>query len=195
MAATAERRRLFFALWPQPPLQAAMAAAASGIARSRALGGREIPPERLHLTLLFLGEVAPEVEKRVVAAAGRIVARPFDLTLDEAGCFFRSKVFWLGASRAPRKLGELADELRKAMAGVGLSPDRKELVPHVTCLRDIRHVIRPVPLAPMVWPVRGFALVHSTLGAQPEYHVVSHWPLQTASASAVKSVQKPGGPE
>jgi len=191
----AETRRLFFALWPDPALQTSMAATAERIARTRAIGGREIPAERLHLTLLFLGDVASDAEKRLVTAAGRLQARPFDLTLDQAGCFFRSKVFWLGPRTVPRKLAELVRALHAAMAGVGLAPDRKDLVPHVTCLRDIRHVIRPVPVDPIVWSVRQFALVHSALGAKPEYHVVSHWPLQTASTSSVKTVQAPGGSE
>ena len=191
----AEARRLFFALWPDPELQESMAATAKRIAGSRAIGGREIPAARLHLTLLFLGDAPSDAEKRLLAAAGRVEGRAFDLTLDQAGCFFRSKVFWLGPSAVPRKLAELGQALHAAMAGVGLAPDRKELVPHVTCLRDIRHVIRPVPVDPLIWPARQFALVHSTLGAKPEYHVVSQWPLQTTSVTNVKTVQGTGGTE
>jgi 2'-5' RNA ligase len=207
-------RRLFFALWPDPALQADIAATAERIGRTRAIGGRVIPAERLHLTLLFLGEVAPDAEKRLLAAADRVEFRPFDLTLDQAGCFFRSKVFWVGPSAVPGKLAELGQALHGAMAGVGLAPDRKELVPHVTCWRDIRHVIRPVPVDPMIWPVRRFALVHSVLGKKgtrpfsggkgpgkgtrplfPQYHVVSQWPLHTPSATNVKTVQAPRGTE
>ena len=191
----AERRRLFFALSPEPALQTTLAVTASTIARSRALGGRDVPADRIHLTLLFLGDVDAAAEQRLITAVGRITARPYDLILDQAGCFFRSKVFWIGASKAPRKLEELAKALRGAAAGIGLAPDAKELVPHLTCVRDIRHVIRPVPITPLVWAVRGFALVHSTLGPQPQYHVVSHWPLQTGPTRSVKTVQAPGGPE
>lgn len=169
-----------------------MAATGERIARVRDIGGRGIPAEKLHLTLLFLGDVPADAEKRLLAAAGRVEARPFDLTLDQMGCFFRSKVFWLGPSAVPRKLTELAGDLHAAMAGVGLAPDRKELVPHVTCRRDIRHVIRPVPVDPVTWPARQFALVHSVAG---QYHVVSQWPLQTASVTNVKTVQAPGGTE
>ena len=175
----ADTRRLFFALWPDPALQAEMAATGERIARTRKLEGRTLTAARLHLTLLFLGEVPPDAEKRLIAAAGRVEGRPFDVTLDQAGCFFRSKTFWLGPSAVPRKLTDLADALHAAMAGVGLAPERKELVPHVTCRRDIGHVIRPVRVDPIVWQVRQFALVHSELGAKPVYHVVSQWPLQT----------------
>lgn len=183
---------MFFALWPDPALQARMAATAKAVASNRAIGGRDLATEGLHLTLLFLGDIAPDAEKRLVTAAGRVKARPFDLTLDQAGCFFRSKVFWLGPRTVPRKLTELAQALQAAMAGVGLAPDYKELVPHVTYLRDIRHVIRPAAVDPIIWPVRQFALVHSAGG---EYHVVSQWPLQNASATKVKTVQATGGTE
>jgi RNA 2',3'-cyclic 3'-phosphodiesterase len=175
----ADKRRLFFALWPEPGLQAAIAKAGTAIARTRAIGGREIPAEKVHLTLLFLGDVAADAEQRVITAAGRISARPFDLTLDQAGCFFRSRVFWLGATAVPKKLMALGEDLRAAMAGVGVSPDPKDLVPHVTCVRDIKHRIREVPVGPIRWQVRSFALVHSALG---QYHVVSHWPLQNAAS-------------
>jgi 2'-5' RNA ligase len=185
-------RRLFFALWPDAALQAAMAATGERIAATRKIEGRKIPPERLHLTLLFLGEVPADAEKRLIAAAGRVEGRAFDVILDRAGCFFRSKVFWLGPQAVPRKLTELAEALHAAMAGVGLAPEHKELVPHVTCRRDIRHVIKPVPVDPVIWQARSFALVDSVAG---QYHVVSHWPLQTASMPSVKTVNSPGGPE
>jgi RNA 2',3'-cyclic 3'-phosphodiesterase len=187
-----------------------MAATGERIARTRKIEGRTIPAERLHLTLLFLGQVAADAEKRLIAAAGRIEGRPFDLILDRAGCFFRSKVFWLGPQAVPRKLTELAEALHAAMAGVGLAPERKELVPHVTCRRDIRHVIKPVPVDPVIWQARSFALVESVAGPPAssktdigrrhlrmarQYHVVSHWPLQNASMPSVKTVQSPGGPE
>jgi hypothetical protein len=82
-------RRMFFALWPEPPLQAAMAAAGGAVARNRNLGGRDIPPERLHLTLLFLGDVAPRVTARSAGArraVGQLRARDAQLgrDLDEA---------------------------------------------------------------------------------------------------------------
>ncbi|MGH8482331.1 MAG: 2'-5' RNA ligase family protein, partial [Nevskiaceae bacterium] len=85
--------------------------------------------------------------------------------------------------------------LRAAAGAAGLAPDPRPLAPHVTCLRDIRDRIRPVTIPRVLWPVREFALVHSTLGPSPQYHVVSQWPLQTTSGSNVKTVQAPGGTE
>ena len=59
-AKAAPTRRLFFALWPDPALQAGIAETAERIARTRKIEGRTIAAERLHLTLLFLGVVSSE---------------------------------------------------------------------------------------------------------------------------------------
>lgn len=191
----AETRRLFFALWPEPAVRDAIARAGYPIARQRALGGREVPPERLHLTLLFLGGATAAQQERLVAGAGQVVGHAFDLRLEQAGCFYRSRVFWLGAATAPARLTALWQSLCDVAALAGLEPDHRPPAPHVTLVRDIRHRIRPVPVEPVVWPVRRFALVQSVLGDRPEYHVVSQWPLQNASATNVKTVQASGGTE
>jgi len=191
----AERRRLFFALWPAPKLQAAISSAALAVARQRAVGGQEVPPERVHLTLLFLGDVTAKTEEILVTGAGRVAAPSFQLTLDQAGCFYRSRVFWLGASATPNKLTLLWERLSALAAGAGVPVDARPLAPHVTCVRDIRHRIRPAPVAPITWAVRDFALVHSELGTQPRYHVVSQWRLQTGAHADVKTVQSGQVPE
>jgi 2'-5' RNA ligase len=133
--------------------------------------------ESLHLTLLFLGEVAADAEARLAAAAAEVRAPAFELVLDRVGGFFRARVLWIGASQAPAALGELRDRLEAAAGQAGVAFDRRPLVPHVTCYRDVRQSLEPVPVEPLRWPVRGFTLVHSAGG---QYHVVSQWPLQTA---------------
>ena len=50
--------RLFFALWPDGPARAVLAGHAARLARLAR--GRAVPAARLHLTLVFLGAVAPE---------------------------------------------------------------------------------------------------------------------------------------
>ncbi len=186
----AATRRLFFALWPDPVLKAAIAGAARTPAR--AVSGRRVRDENLHLTVLFLGAVAAEPEARLLQAAGSVRAPAFELVLDRVGSFFRARVLWVGASQAPAPLGELRRQLEAAAAGAGVKFDAKPLVPHVTCYRDVRRALEPVPVEPLRWPVRSFALV---LSAGGQYHVVSQWPLQTASVTNVKTVQAPRGTE
>lgn len=172
----AEPERLFFALWPEPDLARRITGAAAEVARQRRLKGKPVPAERAHLTLLFLGDVAPDASARLQEAVAAIRAKPFELVLDQAACFYRSRAFWVGPSVIPEGLLALWEKLRDAGTATGLVADYKPLIPHVTCLRDVADRIRPVPIAPLRWRPREFALVRS-----PEYHVVSHWPLHTAS--------------
>ena len=174
--AEAPSERLFFALWPAPELARRITGAAAEVARLRQLKGKPVPPERAHLTLLFLGEVAPDAAARLREAVATIRVPPFELVLDQAACFYRSRAFWVGPSTIPEGLLTLWERLRDAGTATGVVGDYKPLIPHVTCLRDVADRIRPVPIAPLRWRPREFALVRS-----PEYHVVSHWPLQTAS--------------
>jgi 2'-5' RNA ligase len=196
-------RRLFFALWPDPVLKAAIAGAARNPARG--VSGRRVRDENLHLTVLFLGALAADAEARLAQAAAGVRVAPFELVLDRVGCFFRAGVLWVGPGRVPPALFELRGQLEGVARGAGVAFDPKPLVPHVTCYRDLKkgtHTfskagsppgkgVRPL-FEPLRWPVRDFALVHSAGG---QYHVVSQWPLQNASASNVKTVQAPGGTE
>lgn len=172
----APTKRLFFALWPDPVLKAAIAGAARTPARGAP--GRRVRDENLHLTVLFLGAVETAAEAALAQAAALVRAAPFDLTLDRVGSFFRARVLWIGPSQVPAQLGDLRGQLEAAARTAGVAFDPKPLVPHVTCYRDVRQTLGPAPVEPLPWPVRSFALVHSAGG---QYHVVSQWPLQTAS--------------
>lgn len=163
--------RLFFALWPEAPQREAIAAAAAGLLGMAS--GRQIPPERLHLTLLFLGPVPDRELPRLCAAAGRIRVPAFELKLDRSG-HFGARVFYLGCRSVPPPLSALREGLE--LASAPLPFDRKPLTPHVTCARELA-APPPLDIAAIRWPVREFALVRS-----PEYHVVSQWPLQTVPA-------------
>jgi RNA 2',3'-cyclic 3'-phosphodiesterase len=182
----AEKRRLFFALWPDDGLRAAIAQASEAAATAAGIRGRPTPQERIHMTLLFLGDVAAEDEPRVMAAAGRVRSRAFELVLDQVGSFNRSRVLWVGTRRAPAALTDLWRGLREALGDLALEHNRLALAPHVTCLRDTSKPLKPTPIEPMSWRVREFVLAHSAPGAKnqgPAYHLVSHWPLQTVPAA------------
>lgn len=180
----APAKRLFFALWPDPVLKASIAGAARTPARSFA--GRRVRDESIHLTLLFLGNVAADAAARLQAAAAAVRLAPFDLVLDRVGGFFRARVLWIGPSQVPPELAELRRQLEAAATRAALPFDPKPLVPHLTCYRDVRKTLDPVPIPPLRWPVRSFALVESVGG---QYHVVSQWPLQNVPATNVKTVQ------
>ena len=175
-----EKQRLFFALWPQEPVQTAIAAAGRAVAQGADVRGRFMPSPRIHLTLLFLGDVEGARLEAVRTAAAAVHAPSFDLTLSRAGSFRRSSVLWLGPDPVPPALTELWLQLRDRMQAASVTHDRLNLSPHVTCLRDIDRIIKLTPFEPIHWPVNDFVLVHSVLGRTPEYRIVERWPLTPA---------------
>jgi len=191
------RRRLFFALWPDAALRTAIALAARAAARAAGVSGKRVHDERLHLTLLFLGDLDAPSEARALQAAAAVRAPGFELVLDQAGSFYRSKVLWIGTRQAPAALTGLSQALRAALDSAGVAFDRKALAPHVTCYRDIRPPLRAVAIEPLTWGAREFALVHSAPGARgtAQYHVVSQWSLQDVPMHTVKTGQPGKVPE
>lgn len=67
LVAEEQTRRLFFALWPHHALQTALAAITRDVVL--ASGGRPVPPENFHVTLVFLGMVAGARVADVMAIA------------------------------------------------------------------------------------------------------------------------------
>ncbi len=58
--------------------------------------GQPVVAANLHLTLAFLGEVAPQTSQQLQTLASRIIQPGFDLDLDDAGHWPRPGVVWLG---------------------------------------------------------------------------------------------------
>jgi 2'-5' RNA ligase len=173
-------RRLFFALWPEPDVRAAIVDRTESARLEAALGGRRVPAHNLHLTLVFLGDVPCERLDGLLDAAGQL-ARPgrFSLRLDRFGTFDRARVAWLGAEPVAAAV-RLVDGLeRAAEMAAGVSSDDRAWRPHVTLLRGIdvdAAESLPRPGAPIDWPVRGFALVES-IRSRP-YQVLRTWPVE-----------------
>lgn len=98
--------------------------------------GRAVPPENLHLTLLFLGEV-PEPRLDDIDAAFRQVRAPaFEMALRGLGLFGGSKprVVYAGAAETPA-LRHLQAKVETAARGAGHDEPARRFTPHVTLAR------------------------------------------------------------
>jgi 2'-5' RNA ligase len=166
--------RLFFALWPGDSVRA-------GLARwSRELhalcGGRIMAPEKLHVTLAFLGSVEDAHVAEVERAAGEVGAPVASLVLDQPGYWKHNRIAWAGASLVPPELEALVSELRGALARSQIRFDAKPFVSHVTLLRDAREPKAMPALDPIPWKVEGFSLVESvTLPRGSRYEIRRSW--------------------
>lgn len=163
--------RLFFALWPGKPAQAALddwSQAAAAVT-----GGRRTQRRNLHLTLAFLGETDARRIPELQAAVAGVAVTPCNLRLERCQYWKHNRVVWAGGD-APPKLLDMVAQLRVALDAAGVRYDRKAFVPHVTLVRNARAVPDlPRPNA-VDWPVRDFVLVASGRDeGGPVYRVVA----------------------
>jgi 2'-5' RNA ligase len=174
-------QRLFFALWPEPGLQRTLAdQAAQALGERRA---KRLPAENLHITLAFLGEVDAATRACAEAAAGRLAAEPFTLSLDRLGYWPRKGLLWAGPTDQPPALEALAADLNATLAAdCGHQPDNRPFRAHVTLARKVPKMPGRIAIDPLEWPVTRFVLVASELGkGGARYTIVGEWPLTAES--------------
>jgi RNA 2',3'-cyclic 3'-phosphodiesterase len=180
MTARLITRRLFFALWPDEPVRAALEHAARKAVRGS--GGRPLPVSNWHVTLAFLGSVEEGRMSMVVEAAASVPIAPFRMAFDRIEYWQRAAVLCIVASRPPAVAIELAKSLYEALRQREFTPDPKPWRAHVTVARKVAkpHVLGA--LDPVEWQVDGFALVESeTLPEGARHTVLQRWPRSPTS--------------
>ena len=155
--------RLFIGLWPPPAAHAALLAHAGGW--SWPAPARRTPPERLHVTLHFLGEVATEI----LPALRRQLALPWsgcELLLDRP-TVWPGGIAVLEASAVPAPLAGLRAALAGRLQGLGLPVEERPYRPHVTLARKAAGARAPADFAPVAWQAGpAYALVRSLPGGR-----------------------------
>ncbi len=124
--------RLFVAIRPPAAIRAALAALMGGVS-----GARWQSDEQLHLTLRFIGEVDRHRAEDVAAALGGIHHPRLSLTLDRLGQFDRQghvETIWVGVGPV-EPLAALHNKIDRALERVGIAPDNRTYMPHITLAR------------------------------------------------------------
>jgi 2'-5' RNA ligase len=161
--------RFFFAAWPPSATARALQAWAS------ALEGRVTAADKIHLTLAFLGAVAPE---KATSAARRVQARALDLPIETAQYWKHNKIVWAGPRQMPPDLKTLVDALHMELYRAEYILERRPFAAHVTLLRAAP-APGELPALPQVeWPVHEFVLVRSAVSSKGSaYDIVERFPL------------------
>lgn len=172
------RHRVFFALDPDEALRTRLADALRPVLAPA--DGRPVPADRLHLTLVFLGELAPAAIPCVRAAAGRVRAAPFELVFDHTGYWRRAGVMWLGA-RPCAALDTLHAALRAELVPCAIPLEERPYRPHVTLVRKLNRTPPLGAVEPVAWRVSDYVLMESTGDG---YRVLHRWPLGGGASGA-----------
>jgi RNA 2',3'-cyclic 3'-phosphodiesterase len=123
--------RLFTAL--EIPRNAAMSLS---LLRGGLPGARWIDVENYHITLRFIGDVDGRTADEIVNRLDRIDREEFQINLSGIGSFGSKKPHsvWAGVSPSP-DLNALQAEIERICQRIGLPPDPRKFMPHVTLAR------------------------------------------------------------
>ena len=189
-----ERIRAFIAIPIDPDVRKTIASTQQALANSvpeRAV--RWTPPEQIHLTLKFLGEVPVNSLADIQAVLGPICGSHLSLQLAAAtlGCFPNERdprVLWVGLTGDLGPLKTLVEQMEKQLSR-WVAPEVREFHPHLTIGRiklatpATRQALRAAMYAHAAdsfgsWRVNRVQLFQSELTPTgSRYTVLQAWPL------------------
>lgn len=134
-------------------------------------------PEKLHITLKFLGNVKPKRVEALSEATSNTVEGfdPFELTIGEPGSFpphGSPRVLWLGIVDATGRLAILQNSLEEGCASAGFPREPRAFKPHLTLARiraprgarELAAAHRETPFEPQRFKVSELVVMQSELG-------------------------------
>ncbi|WP_375056237.1 RNA 2',3'-cyclic phosphodiesterase [Zobellella sp. DQSA1] len=156
----------------------ALAPALSGLQDRLRLPGRRIPAHQFHLTLRFLGHTETTRQQALTRRLGKHPLPAFNLSLDRLGCFSRAGVVWIGPTRVPEALAQLAEAMAQYCASLGIGPPHKAFRPHITLYRHCSGETLP-DIEPIGFRPEQLCLYRATpTGQGPVYDRLQAWPLR-----------------
>lgn len=99
---------------------------------------RWTPPEQLHLTLRFIGEVDGGTFKDIRKELATINLHSFPIQIKGLGFFPPRKaprVLWAGINTPPDALFMLRNRIEKILVKLGIEPEHRKFAPHITLAR------------------------------------------------------------
>ncbi|HXV63711.1 MAG TPA: RNA 2',3'-cyclic phosphodiesterase [Vicinamibacteria bacterium] len=191
--------RVFFAIELSPEIRASLGQLAEELA-PRLDAARLVPPQKIHLTLRFLGETKEDRLTRLVTRLRPEVrlSPGFELRFGGVGLFpdaRRPRVLWVAVVDPPQALFDLRSLIERFVGEAGFAPEERNFAPHLTLAR-FRRV--PRSLTPLLsdlsdrgvghMRVAELTLFESRLSPRgASYRVIERLPLGRPEAA------RPGG--
>lgn len=152
--------RLFLALWPDPPVRHLLMQWRD--AWNWPKGASPVHPDKLHVTLHFLGALPSERLPELLEGFD-VPFTPFRLDFGRAA-LWHNGIAVLEPLAQPPELLALHARLSDALVALGLQPETRPYRPHVTMARRAGAAMPPPDGPPVLWDAGGYALVESTNG-------------------------------
>lgn len=130
--------RTFIAIDLSEEVRAVLADAGETLAQRVPSGAvKWVMPEKMHLTVRFLGNTRVAQLDDLSAALDRTASRhsPFSLQLNQLGCFpneRRPRVIWVGVQGDMAQAMDLRADIDETVAEMGWEPEQRSFHPHLT---------------------------------------------------------------
>ena len=157
--------RLFIAIDLPERLKDELAIISFGLPQAR-----WIPPEQLHLTLRFIGEVDGALFGDIKSGLKSVIGSSFPLTLNGLGCFPPRRdpqVLWVGIESSVELL-ELRKKVESCLFKFGVAPEQRKFSPHITLART-----RKTPLTRITTFLGDYALFRLPEFTVSDFHLYS----------------------
>jgi 2'-5' RNA ligase len=149
-------------------------------------------PEKIHITLKFIGEVEVSRVEELSRAAERAAStvKQFELTINTPGSFpphGTPRVLWLGVEDPSGQFSKLQHALEDEAARAGFPREQRPFKPHLTLARirvpqgarELAAAHRETPFEPQSFNVSELVLMRSELGpGGSRYTPLSQCPLR-----------------
>lgn len=163
-----ETARLFIALWPEAAFASALHAQC-GVCTTDPRA-RVVTPERLHMTLHFLGPV-PRQQLPALVSALRVPFQPFELSFSRCEQWPHGLLVVV-PDTVPPPLVQLHGALAAVLQGLGLPVDERPFRPHLTLARRHAGLCPDMKNPPLGWRVTAYVLVESQGAPAGAYRAV-----------------------
>ena len=129
--------RLFIAANFDSRTKSKMAAAQKKLAEYA--DGRFTHPDNIHLTLIFLGQIQPQLIGDIEKAMQSVSFHPMNITFSHVGHFTRRNrdIWWIGINKNS-ELIRLQKELVESLSLLGFSFQEQPFIPHITLARQVK---------------------------------------------------------
>lgn len=175
LTATTEKirvKRLFFALWPDAETRQCCADVSAACKR---VTGREVHPDNLHVTLIFLGGIDEPTEAALLMAASEVMFDRISIKFDKLCYWRRPRIICLTGEPEDSAVTNLVEKLNAIAASLGIGIDTRPFHAHVTLIRKASK-LPEISFEPILWKADAFCLVESR--STPDgvlYRVLKTW--------------------
>ncbi len=165
---------------------------ASWLQQSKPPFQRFVHEEDFHITLAFLGGVAPSILDQLKAELETAPSqhKSFELTIQDLGHFGQKtspRIFWAGVEQE-ENLFQLQRHIYETSVGLGIELENRAYSPHITLARkyignggyDDTNLKRSFNscLGGEAWTVSSFVIYQTHLNRTPKYEVIASFPLK-----------------